>query len=411
MAFKHIKHLFNASGVSETLYTVPSGKEFVLLRKRARYLSSSGSTGNNSGNTDSYELSGEFQANYNGIFTYYDNSGYGNTPTYYCSDTGLYMFRRIDDDNHIWWIIDTTIYTQLADVGPGSNYYYIDDSSTSVPTGTWSSEKTVTALSSGGASGQVSFASNNNTLETINISNGDNIVNGAITKSVFSSGATITGTSTISSAMAELMGLEFNADTWAGIGTNVGSNSSSISDDNATSNSNSGTSPSVPTLRLYNNNAGCDYLPNGYEFIDGWPENGCTWEIVLTQHPTLTSTVNGISYPVFYGTNWQFTVGEDGYIQTSGGVPVNSGDTINFGGTVYLFATDFGDGMLGYNCSTTEGGISPTSSIPGTIFYYDWEGKNVMPSLSDNLSFENAMGLDNAPGTAVCFALYSEYIA
>ena len=118
MAFKHIKHLFNASGVSETLYTVPSGKEFVLLRKRARCLSSSG-----------------------------------------------------------------------------------------------------------GASGQVSFSSNNNTLETINISNSDNIVNGAITKSVFSSGATITGVSTISSAMAELMGLEFNAGTWEGISS--ASNSSS----------------------------------------------------------------------------------------------------------------------------------------------------------------------------------------
>jgi hypothetical protein len=37
MAFKHIRSIINEASTDQTLYTVPAGKEFVLLRTRARY--------------------------------------------------------------------------------------------------------------------------------------------------------------------------------------------------------------------------------------------------------------------------------------------------------------------------------------------------------------------------------------
>ena len=37
MAFKHIRSIISAASTDQTLYTVPSGKEFVLLKTRARY--------------------------------------------------------------------------------------------------------------------------------------------------------------------------------------------------------------------------------------------------------------------------------------------------------------------------------------------------------------------------------------
>ena len=55
MAFRHIKNLIATTLSDETLYTVPSGREFVLMRKRVRNSGTEGTCSFKLGDGDSFE--------------------------------------------------------------------------------------------------------------------------------------------------------------------------------------------------------------------------------------------------------------------------------------------------------------------------------------------------------------------
>lgn len=80
----------------------------------------------------------------NGNYQPFDNSGYGNTPTYYCSAKSLYISKMEDDDNNKYWVFASNIPRSIADVFYGGNYSeWIYSSSNDVPTGTWHNGATI----------------------------------------------------------------------------------------------------------------------------------------------------------------------------------------------------------------------------------------------------------------------------
>lgn len=238
MAFRHIRSIISEASADQTLYTVPSGKEFMLLRTRARYEGGS-SSGDGSGDIIASNGTVIF-ARVNGAFNKAGTTTvHGVTAPYYSrildSSTSYYV-TRVYSMAHlsVMWIITTydasgTAENWVEDEG-FSAMAYVRSTETSPVGLTFESEHgtpptfSLGGNSSGGSSVEgnvsVSFKVNSgNAFETIDIDH-NAVANGKTWMTLCEAGSVIRANSTNADAMAEIMGIELKAGSWESVGGN-----------------------------------------------------------------------------------------------------------------------------------------------------------------------------------------------
>ena len=240
MAFRHIRSIISEASADQTLYTVPSGKEFMLLRTRARYEGGS-SSGDGSGDIIASNGTVIF-ARVNGAFNRAGTTTvHGVTAPYYSrildSSTSYYVTRVYSMAHQsVIWIITTydasgTAENWVEDEG-FSAMAYATSTETSPVGLTFESEHgtpptfSLGGNSSGGSSVEgnvsVSFKVNSgNAFETINIDH-NTVANGKTWMTLCEAGSVIRANSTNADAMAEIMGIELKAGSWESVGGNGG---------------------------------------------------------------------------------------------------------------------------------------------------------------------------------------------
>ena len=291
MAFRHIRSIISEASADQTLYTVPSGKEFMLLRTRARYEGGS-SSGDGSGDIIASNGTVIF-ARVNGAFNRAGTTTvHGVTAPYYSrildSSTSYYV-TRVYSIAHlsVMWIITTydasgTAENWVEDEG-FSAMAYVRSTETSPVGLTFESEHGTPPTfslgdnSSGGSSvdGNVSVSfkvNSGNAFETIDIDH-NAVANGRTWMTLCEAGSVIRANSTNADAMAEIMGIELKAGSWESVGGNGGGEGSSSSSSEESSSSSSGSgggSSSGMYLRVTSSETvgGCAQL---YSLIEGDP--------------------------------------------------------------------------------------------------------------------------------------------
>ena len=240
MAFRHIRSIISEASADQTLYTVPSGKEFMLLRTRARYEGGS-SSGDGSGDIIASNGTVIF-ARVNGAFNRAGTTTvHGVTAPYYSrildSSTSYYVTRVYSMAHQsVIWIITTydasgTAENWIEDEG-FSAMAYVRSAETSPVGLTFESEHgtpptfSLGGNSSGGSSVEgnvsVSFKVNSgNAFETIDIDH-NAVANGKTWMTLCEAGSVIRANSTNADAMAEIMGIELKAGSWESVGGNGG---------------------------------------------------------------------------------------------------------------------------------------------------------------------------------------------
>lgn len=298
MAFRHIRSIISEASADQTLYTVPSGKEFMLLRTRARYEGGS-SSGDGSGDIIASNGTVIF-ARVNGAFNKAGTTTvHGVTAPYYSRilDSGTsYYVTRVYSIAHlsVMWIITTYDASGTAENWNAEDGYmaYARSTETSPVGLTFESEHgtpptfSLGGNSSGGSSVEgnvsVSFKVNSgNAFDEISI--GSNAVaNGKTWMTLCEAGSVIRANSTNADAMAEIMGIELKAGSWESVGGNgsggegssssssEGSSSSSSEESSSSSSGSGGSSPSGMYLRVTSSETvgGCAQL---YSLVEGDP--------------------------------------------------------------------------------------------------------------------------------------------
>lgn len=290
MAFRHIRSIISEASADQTLYTVPSGKEFMLLRTRARYEGGS-SSGDGSGDIIASNGTVIF-ARVNGAFNKAGTTTVlGVTAPYYSrindSSTSYYV-TRVYSMVHldVMWIITTYDASGTAGNWVAEDGYmaYVRSAETSPVGLTFESEHgtpptfSLGGNSSGGSSVEgnvsVSFKVNSgNAFETIDIGH-NAVANGKTWMTLCEAGSVIRANSTNADAMAEIMGIELKAGSWESVGGNgsggEGSSSSSSEESSSSSSGSGGGSPSGMYLRVTSSETvgGCAQL---YSLTEGDP--------------------------------------------------------------------------------------------------------------------------------------------
>lgn len=290
MAFRHIRSIISEASADQTLYTVPSGKEFMLLRTRARYEGGS-SSGDGSGDIIASNGTVIF-ARVNGAFNKAGTTTVlGVTAPYYSrildSSTSYYV-TRVYSMVHldVMWIITTYDASGTAGNWVAEDGYmaYVRSAETSPVGLTFESEHgtpptfSLGGNSSGGSSVEgnvsVSFKVNSgNAFETIDIGH-NAVANGKTWRTLCEAGSVIRANSTNADAMAEIMGIELKAGSWESVGGNgsggEGSSSSSSEGSSSSSSGSGGSSPSGMYLRVTSSETvgGCAQL---YSLVEGDP--------------------------------------------------------------------------------------------------------------------------------------------
>lgn len=299
MAFRHIRSIISEASADQTLYTVPSGKEFMLLRTRARYEGGS-SSGDGSGDIIASNGTVIF-ARVNGAFNRAGTTTvHGVTAPYYSrildSSTSYYV-TRVYSMAHlsVMWIITTydasgTAENWVEDEGFSAMAYVRSDATSPVGLTFESEHGTPPTFSLGGNSSggssvegnvSVSFKVNSgNAFETIDIDH-NAVANGRTWMTLCEAGSVIRANSTNADAMAEIMGIELKAGSWESVGGNGGGEGSSSSSSEGSSSSSSegssssssgsgGSSPSGMYLRVTSSETvgGCAQL---YNLTEGDP--------------------------------------------------------------------------------------------------------------------------------------------
>lgn len=290
MAFRHIRSIISEASADQTLYTVPSGKEFMLLRTRARYEGGS-SSGDGSGDIIASNGTAIF-ALVNGAFNKAGTTTVlGVTAPYYSrindSSTSYYV-TRVYSMVHldVMWIITTYDASGTAGNWVAEDGYmaYVRSAETSPVGLTFESEHgtpptfSLGGNSSGGSSVEgnvsVSFKVNSgNAFETIDIGH-NAVANGKTWMTLCEAGSVIRANSTNADAMAEIMGIELKAGSWESVGGNgsggEGSSSSSSEESSSSSSGSGGGSPSGMYLRVTSSETvgGCAQL---YSLTEGDP--------------------------------------------------------------------------------------------------------------------------------------------
>ena len=292
MAFRHIRSIISEASADQTLYTVPSGKEFMLLRTRARYEGGS-SSGDGSGDIIASNGTVIF-ARVNGAFNRAGTTTvHGVTAPYYSrildSSTSYYV-TRVYSMAHlsVMWIITTydasgTAENWVEDEGFSAMAYVRSDATSPVGLTFESEHGTPPTFSLGGNSSggssvegnvSVSFKVNSgNAFDEISI--GSNAVaNGKTWMTLCEAGSVIRANSTNADAMAEIMGIDLKAGSWESVGGNggggEGSSSSSSEESSSSSSGSGGGSPSGMYLRVTSSETvgGCAQL---YNLTEGDP--------------------------------------------------------------------------------------------------------------------------------------------
>lgn len=297
MAFRHIRSIISEASADQTLYTVPSGKEFMLLRTRARYEGGS-SSGDGSGDIIASNGTVIF-ARVNGAFNKAGTTTVlGVTAPYYSriidSNTSYYV-TRVYSMVHldVMWIITSYDASGTAGNWVAEDGYmaYVRSAATSPVGLTFESEHgtpptfSLGGNSSGGSSVEgnvsVSFKVNSgNAFETIGIGH-NAVANGKTWMTLCEAGSVIRANSTNADAMAEIMGIELKAGSWESVGGNGGgegsssssseeSSSSSSEESSSSSSGSGGSSPSGMYLRVTSSETvgGCAQL---YSLVEGDP--------------------------------------------------------------------------------------------------------------------------------------------
>lgn len=289
MAFRHIRSIISEASADQTLYTVPSGKEFMLLRTRARYEGGS-SSGDGSGDIIASNGTVIF-ARVNGAFNKAGTTTVlGVTAPYYSRidiNTSYYV-TRVYSMVHldVMWIITTYDASGTAGNWVAEDGYmaYVRSIETSPVGLTFESEHgtpptfSLGGNSSGGSSVEgnvsVSFKVNSgNAFETIGIGH-NAVANGKTWMTLCEAGSVIRANSTNADAMAEIMGIELKAGSWESVGGNgsggEGSSSSSSEGSSSSSSGSGGGSPSGMYLRVTSSETvgGCAQL---YSLVEGDP--------------------------------------------------------------------------------------------------------------------------------------------
>ena len=291
MAFRHIRSIISEASADQTLYTVPSGKEFMLLRTRARYEGGS-SSGDGSGDIIASNGTVIF-ARVNGAFNRAGTTTvHGVTAPYYSrivDSSASYYVTRVYSIAHlsVMWIItsyDASVTAENWVEDEGFSAMAYATSTETSPVGlTFESEHGTPPTfslgdnSSGGSSVEgnvsVSFKVNSgNAFETIDIDH-NTVANGRTWMTLCEAGSVIRANSTNADAMAEIMGIELKAGSWESVGGNGGGGGSSSSSSEESSSSSSGSgggSPSGMYLRVTSSETvgGCAQL---YSLTEGDP--------------------------------------------------------------------------------------------------------------------------------------------
>ena len=292
MAFRHIRSIISEASADQTLYTVPSGKEFMLLRTRARYEGGS-SSGDGSGDIIASNGTVIF-ARVNGAFNRAGTTTvHGVTAPYYSRilDSGTsYYVTRVYSIAHlsVMWIITAydvsgTAENWVAEEGFSAMAYVRSDATSPVGLTFESEHGTPPTFSLGGNSSggssvegnvSVSFKVNSgNAFETIDIGH-NAVANGKTWMTLCEAGSVIRANSTNADAMAEIMGIELKAGSWESGGGNgsggEGSSSSSSEESSSSSSGSGGGSPSGMYLRVTSSETvgGCAQL---YSLVEGDP--------------------------------------------------------------------------------------------------------------------------------------------
>ena len=240
MAFRHIRSIISEASADQTLYTVSSGKEFMLLRTRARYEGGS-SSGDGSGDIIASNGTVIF-TKVNGAFNRVGTTTvHGVTAPYYSRilDSGTsYYVTRVYSIAHlsVMWIITAydasgTAENWVEDEGFSAMAYVRSDATSPVGLTFESEHGTPPTFSLGGNSSggssvegnvSVSFKVNSgNAFETINIDH-NAVANGKTWMTLCEAGSVIRANSTNADAMAEIMGIELKAGLWESVGGNGG---------------------------------------------------------------------------------------------------------------------------------------------------------------------------------------------
>ena len=298
MAFRHIRSIISEASTDQTLYTVPSGKEFMLLRTRARYEGGS-SSGDGSGDIIASNGTVIF-ARVNGAFNRAGTTTvHGVTAPYYSrildSSTSYYVTRVYSIAHQsVMWIITSYDASGTAENWVAEDGYmaYVRSDATSPVGLTFESEHgTPPTFSLGGNSSgdssvdgnvSVSFKVNSgNAFETIDIDH-NAVANGQTWMTLCEAGSVIRANSTNADAMAEIIGIELKAGSWESVGGNGGggegsssssseeSSSSSSEESSSSSSGSGGGSPSGRYLRVTSSETvgGCAQL---YNLTEGDP--------------------------------------------------------------------------------------------------------------------------------------------
>lgn len=292
MAFRHIRSIISEASADQTLYTVPSGKEFMLLRTRARYEGGS-SSGDGSGDIIASNGTVIF-ARVNGAFNKAGTTTvHGVTASYYSrildSSTSYYVTRVYSMAHQsVMWIITTydasgTAENWVEDEGFSAMAYATSTETSPVGLTFESEHGTPPTFSPGGNSSggssvegnvSVSFKVNSgNAFETIDIDH-NAVANGKTWMTLCEAGSVIRANSTNADAMAEIMGIELKAGSWESVGGNgsggEGSSSSSSEGSSSSSSGSGGSSPSGMYLRVTSSETvgGCAQL---YSLVEGDP--------------------------------------------------------------------------------------------------------------------------------------------
>ena len=236
MAFRHIRSIISEASADQTLYTVPSGKEFMLLRTRARY---EGGSSSGDGSGDIIASNGKIIfAFVNGTFNRAGTTTVrGVTAPYYSKidNNRSYYVTRVYSTVHrdVVWVITTYDSSDTAEnwVKKEVGYMAYARSAATSPVGlTFESEHgtpptfSLGGNSSGGSSVEgnvsVSFKVNSgNAFETIDIDH-NAVANGKTWMTLCEAGSVIRANSTNADAMAEIMGIELKAGSWESVGGN-----------------------------------------------------------------------------------------------------------------------------------------------------------------------------------------------
>ena len=264
MAFRHIRSIISEASADQTLYTVPSGKEFMLLRTRARY----------EGGSSSGDGSGDIIASNGTVIFALVNGAFNKAGTTTVLGVTAPYYSRINDSNNsyyvtrvysmvhldVMWIITTYDVSGTAGNWVAEDGYmaYVRSAETSPVGLTFESEHgtpptfSLGGNSSGGSSVEgnvsVSFKVNSgNAFETIDIGH-NAVANGKTWMTLCEAGSVIRANSTNADAMAEIMGIELKAGSWESVGGNgsggEGSSSSSSEESSSSSSGSGGGSPS-----------------------------------------------------------------------------------------------------------------------------------------------------------------------